>query len=254
MSLHVLPAHVALIDQSGLVGDFELQRAAGALNLQLQQDFSPIWHAKATVGVYDPANAPANTWKVFLQRDLDEPGALGYHTDSLGQPEAYVDVATSRGTLDPEWTQTVSHELMEMVADPWGSRMHGGRLPAGLEESFDYFGLKTHHSWVSYLLEVADPPERFSYDVGGVAVSDFILPHWYHSNLPVEQPTSFAGHCVRARDVANGGYVSFHHNGDWWQVFNSNGNLTVQHLGRFDSRRFASLREFTDYHAREFPR
>jgi hypothetical protein len=35
----------------------------------------------------------------------------------------------------------------------------------------------------------------------------------------------------------------------WWQVFNQGGQLSVQNLGS-DTTGFASLREFTDHHAR----
>ncbi len=139
-----------------------------------------------------------------------------------------------------------------MLADPWGNRMHGGRLPAGLEDRYRDLGLKHETSHVSYLLEACDPCEATSYDVGGVELSDFLRPQWYAANERVHVAYSFAGGCKRPREVARGGYVSFVlPNGHWIQVFaDGGGKLTVQDLGRFDKSRFSSLREFTDFSAR----
>jgi hypothetical protein len=240
MSLHALPVHVALVDRTDSVSQDELAAVAGALNRQVQEDFAPIWQVRATVGAY--ASPPAGTWTIYLDHELDEPGALGYHTDEHGQPVAYVDD-------DGEWTVTMSHELLEMLADPFGMHMHSGRLPWGVSERFKEFGLKGYHSNVSYLLEVCDPPERISYDVGGILVSDFILPTWYRANPP-NRPCSFISG-ITPRTILEGGYVSFHVHGDWWQVYNVRDQYKTAHLGRFDRERFGSVREFTDFHAKE---
>jgi hypothetical protein len=239
MSLTALPVHVALVDETGKIDRAYLQATAGALNEQIARDFGPVWHVRASVGAYDVA--PAGTWAVLIRDQLDEPGALGYHADELGQPVSYV-------MWTQDWSATVSHEVLEMLADPWGNRLHGGRLPAGMEMHFRELGLKTEHSHVSYLLEVADPPEARSYPIGDILVSDFILPHWY--SVAAAAPYSFVGTCTRPREVASGGYVSFHVHGDWWQVTNFGGRLRLAHLGRFDRSSWSSLREFTDHAAR----
>jgi hypothetical protein len=238
-----LPVHVALVDETATIAADELAHVAGALNEQVLRDFSPVWHVRASVGAYP--QAPANTWAIRIRRSLDEPGALGYHTDEHNQPVSYV-------MLTDDWPATCSHELLEMLADPWGSRLHGGRLPAGLETRHKDFGLKTERSHVSYLLEVCDPPEATSYEVGDVPVSDFIAPPWYSATGASRVNFSFAGGCRTPRHVAAGGYVSFAApSGEWFQCFaDRGGKLTVQDLGRFDRARFSSLREFTDFSAR----
>jgi hypothetical protein len=240
-----LPVHVALVDETNSIDPMELARVAGALNEQVTRDFAPVWHVRASVGAYP--QAPANTWVVRIRRSLVEPGALGYHTDDHNQPVSYV-------LLTADWPATCSHEVLEMLADPWGNRMHGGRLPAGLEDRHAEFGLKHPTSHVRYLLEVCDPPEATSYDVGGVGLSDFVVPHWYSAAPLTHVVYSFAGGCETPREVAAGGYVSFvAPSGEWWQVFSDrNGNLTVRALGRFDRESFPSLRQFTDHKAREF--
>lgn len=239
-----IPVHVALVDESGEVDMPTLQECAGALNEQIQADFAPIWNVKATVGAY--TTAPLATWAVIIQAQLDQPGALGYHTDANNQPISYVE-ATS------DWTVTASHETLEMLADPFGNRMHTAILPFGLELDFAQFGLANASSRVHYLLEVGDPCEATSYAVGGVPMSDFLLPYWYRSSTVGCEHYSHAGGCKMPREVADGGYVSFaNSNGEWFQVFNEGGQLQIQDLGHFDNSAFGSIREFVDSKAREY--
>jgi hypothetical protein len=241
-----MPVHIALIDQTGEIPTAELFAAAGALSEQIQADFVPVWKVAASVGVHDVV--ATGTWQIVIQAQLDDPGALGYHTDDNNQPISYVELTNS-------WTTTVSHESLEMLADPWGNRIHSARLPAGLEEQFAEFKLANDTSLVKYLLEVCDPCEERSYDVGGVPLSDFILPAWY-SAMPVNGLLAYshAEDCLAPRTVPSGGYVSFsNHDGEWFQVFNvGNGSLQVQDIGRFDRAQFGSLREFADANARHY--
>lgn len=238
-----IPVHVALVDDTGEYGLTKLQALAGALNEQIQADFAPVWKVAATVGAY--AKAPAGTWAVHIKRSLNQPGALGYHTDKNRQPIAYVELTD---TVEV----TVSHETLEMLADPYGSRPHKAQLPQGLAAKFGQFGLGSPTDQVSYLLEVCDPCEETSYPVGGIELSDFLLPPFYRSAPGPHVQYSHAGGCTLPRQVANGGYVSFSNpeTGEWFQVFNEGGQLQVSDLGQFDASRYGSLREWTDEHAR----
>lgn len=241
-----IPVHIALVDETGKLHPTELSQAAGALNEQIAHDFEPLWHVRASVGVYGAGALPPHTWAIRVRDKLDEPGALGYHTDEQNQPVSYVE-------LTEDWSVTVSHELLEMLADPWGNRMHSARLPQGLEPDAAKFGLAHPSSRVHYLLEVCDPCEARSYEVGGVAVSDFLTQYWYRTNPPDRVAYSHAGICAQPRQVADGGYVSFANDkGEWYQVFNQGGKLRIQDLGKFDREAFGSIRAFTDHHARSF--
>lgn len=245
MSTKAIPVRVALIDQTGTIARSALDEVAGALSEQVAHDFAPVWHVNATVGVY--TEQQPGMWTILIQRTLDDPNALGYHTDDHNQPISYVE-------LTRDWPATVSHELLEMLADPWGSRMHGARLPWGVEDQYERFGLAHESTHVSYLLEVCDPPEATSYEVGGVELSDFVHPHWYRTNAPPGYDFSQAGGCKIQREVAEGGYVSFCNpkTGEWYQIFNHRGQLQISDLGKFDKTADAVLRQFTDRKAREF--
>lgn len=239
-----IPVHVALVDQSGEVSIEELQKLAGSLNEQIQRDFTPVWNARATVGAY--TSKPSNTWAVIIKKTLNQPGALGYHTDNNNQPVAYVEYQPG-----PDgYTVTVSHETLEMLADPFGNRMHGALLPQGISASEVNMTNADQH--VQYLLEVCDPCEVRSYSVGGIELSDFLLPAWYYSSPAPGSYYSHAGECTKPRQVADSGYVSFATpDNNWWQVFNDLGQLSVESLGQFDSS-YGSLREWVDQKAREY--
>lgn len=245
MSVGAIPVHIALVDESGQVTLEELQSLAGSLNEQIQRDFAPIWNVKASVGAY--TKAPPATWAVIIQKALDQPGALGYHTDNANQPVAYVEYQPGPNG----YTVTVSHEALEMLADPYGSRMHGALLPEGI--SPQQVGMTDPSQQVQYLLEVCDPCEETAYLVGGNELSDFLLPAWYYTAPQAGACYSCQGGCTQPRQVVNGGYVSFGNpSGEWWQAFNENGQLSVQDLGTFDNSRYNSIREWTDEKAREY--
>lgn len=244
MSTAAIPVLVALVDETGQIDPTELANMAAAMSEQVQHDFAPVWHVRASVAAFP--TAPANTWVVHIQTQLDQPGALGYHTDDHHQPLSFVE-------FTPDWTVTVSHEVLEMLADPWGSRLHSAELPAGVEDNFAQFGLSSAQDRVSYLLEVCDPCEATSYSVGGQTLSDFLLPYWYRTTPSPALAYSQVGGCVKPREVADGGYVSFGTpSGEWFQVFNQGGQLSTKDLGKFNKAKYGSLREWTDERAREF--
>jgi hypothetical protein len=243
MSTSALPVHVALVDDTHRVGASTLAQVAGALSEQVAADFAPVWHVRASVGVYPAQAVPPGMWAVRIVEDLQDVGALGFHTTENGQPVSFVE----RGE---DWPSVASHELLEMLADPWGMRMHQARLPAGLEDRYGDFGLPRPVSRVSYLLEVSDPCEATSYAVGGQRLSDFLHPAWYRSDVQPGARYSHAGGCVKPREVARGGYVSFCHGPEWFQVFNHLRGLEVRALGRFSDNNHASLRVWMDEAAR----
>ena len=244
----MIPVHVGLVDQTGRIAQSDLARVAGALNEQVVRDLAPTWGVRATVGVYARGTVDAYLWQVRIVPDVKD--ALGYHTNlRSGQPISYVE-----GRSD--WPGIASHEIAEMLVDPYGKRTHQARLPLGVEDHYKDFGLRHSSSRVSYLVEAADPCEATSYEVGGVLLSDFLLPRWYMTATPrgVER-TSFAGGCTEPREVAPGGYVSFANpeSDEWYQVFaDSRGTLSVQALGRFDENDHQSLRAWTDELSRRY--
>lgn len=233
MSTSVLPAHVCLVSESRHVSQADLADVAGALQLQVTRDFQPLWKASAVIVA--AAVPPPGAWPVIVRDSLDEPGALGYHTDTHRQPVSYVE-ATS------DWTVTVSHELLEMLADPFGSRLWVAQGPDG-------------QARVRYLVEVCDMVEAVTYDIADVTVSDFGTPAAYHTVKRLGHQYSLTGALTKPRTVLKGGYLSYvDEHGTWQQVTWFDGDQpATRTLGRLEefARDDESLREAVDRFTRE---
>ena len=106
---------VALTDQSQAgVPATTLQQIATALQQQVDNDFGPVWGVRADISALATgALIPPDTWPIKIVDDIG--GAGGVHLDENGQP--YAEAVTG-----PQLSIAISHELLEMLADPWGNR------------------------------------------------------------------------------------------------------------------------------------
>ena len=228
----MLPVQVALVSQTQRTEPQHVSHVAAALQKQATRDLAPLWGISATVDVFPTARSvPAGYAPVFVVDDVK--GAAGYHTDDHGQPFALVEYSDS-------WSLTASHEVLEMLCDPWGSRTAPGRSP------------KPGQGQVEFLVEACDPCEAsaFAYTINGVLVSDFITPHFYDPRLTTGARYSFTGAITKPRQVLDGGYIS------WWDPQSNH----IWQLLRFGQDEFkdlgegsfgptgTSLREFVDAH------
>lgn len=235
--MSTLPHHVALVSDTGTVSFADISTVAAALQKQATRDFGPLWQVNATVSAFDALESvPVDYWPVIVRDDIDQPGAAGYHTDENGQPFALVQAGD-------QWQLTVSHETLEMLADPFGNRTVAGAPPpqappplAGLQR-------------VLYLVEVCDPCEdtQFAYGVNGQQLSDFITPHYYDPKGATGTLYSFRGNIKGPHTVLENGYVSFGNpvTNEWYQIVVANGQTQVQDLGKLN-RNGRSLRETVD--------
>ena len=86
--------------------------------MRLDRDFTPIWGVRATVIPLDKGEVVPN--RAWPMRIVDKPeGGLGIHLDENHQPFAQI-----QDTDD--WSVTASHELLEMVVDPFGHKFVRG--------------------------------------------------------------------------------------------------------------------------------
>lgn len=241
--MSALVPHVALVADTPAVSFAEVSAVSAALQKQVTRDFGPVWSVSATVDSFDQLESvPVDYWPVILRDDINEPGAAGYHTDDHGQPFSLVQV-------DASWPLTASHEVLEMLADPFGNRTLAGSPPPQAPDPISGF------ERVVYLVEVCDPCEldRFAYDANGIVVSDFITPHYYDPNGSTGVQYSFRGNVKAPHEVLDGGYVSFGNPVDnhWYQIIVSNGQVQVRDLGIIQSTNGKSLRELVDQKVRE---
>lgn len=196
---------VALVSQTSTVTVADLMRCSAALQKQVSRDFSPIWDVEATVDAFaDLHHVPIGYWRVLIvESDPRLPdSALGVHLDKNNQPFALVKATAS-------WQLTTSHEVLEMLADPFGNRLIAGDSP------------KADQGRVEFLVEVSDPSEaaEFGYTSNGITVSDFYTPQYFDPVQASSVRYSYTGAITEPRQVLRGGYLSWHEpvTDHWWQ-------------------------------------
>lgn len=183
------------------------------------------------------ANPPAGAWNIELLDSSDVEGALGYHEDAVHvskagasgihstrgrtsseTPLSKVFVKTSKEDgIDP--AEVASHELLEMLVDPYVVKESEVRRVLN----------KAEHRY--YIVEVGDPVQGCGYDIGapekrhcGVTVADFALPAWFA--LPQVDATqrSFRSSVKDAFELAPQGYMSVapeSNPSEWSQIYGS---------------------------------
>lgn len=220
---------VALVTETKRVDVPELMRVSAALQKQCARDFAPIWEVRATVDAFARLEeVPLGYWPVVVVDDLAH--RKGLHLDRNGQPYALLEAG-------PSWSLTASHEVLEMLADPFGSRLIAGMSP------------RRGQGRVEFLVEVCDPCQdaAFAYTVNGILVSDFYTPSYFEPRRAAEVRYSFSGTIRSPRQVLRGGYLSWHDPiaNRWFQESHFGPKPEIRDLGPLDFGR-GSLRARID--------
>ncbi len=193
---------IAITNQSTVLTDSQVEAVLPALQKQVSDDFKAYWDIECSL-TFLPKDQPliAGWWQIAILDDPDQADALGYHELSanglpLGKIFARLDLDNGY-----KWTVTFSHELLEMLADPW--------IAALMQAADGTF----------YALEVCDAVEadHLGYDIHGVAVSDFITPSWYEPTHA--DRVDFKRRITKPGEIALGGYMSvFDPQKGWIQI------------------------------------
>jgi hypothetical protein len=227
----MLTQNIALVDQSKKLSTDDLSAAAAALQKQATRDLGPIWGTEATIDLFpDIKKIPTGYWPIIIAENINQSGAAGYHEDEHHQPYSMVE-------LDASWQLTCSHEMCEMLIDPFGSRLVAGN------------SIKKGQGRVKYLVEVCDPCEdaSFAYSVNGILLSDFYTPHYFD---PVTSPStrySYTGAVKHPLEVLKGGYLSWYDptTKKWFQATYFSKSVQIKELTGMKSNG-ASLRSQID--------
>ena len=210
-----LTDHIALVSLTREISTRSLLQAGAAIQKQLTRDFMPIWGFRATLDTFeDLSSVPSDYHPVVVFAHSEElvgqlEVAIGpelvarlvddFERDRLGglhlnaftrQPFALVEANDS-------WSVTISHEVLEMIADPYGNRLIAAAHP--LDET----------QRVKYLLEVCDPCQAVFYPVNGVPVSDFYTTRYFDPVSVDSLRYSFTGEIERPLQILEGGYLTW---------------------------------------------
>jgi hypothetical protein len=186
---------IAIINETTVLTDAQLAPVLAALQIQVTRDFYPAWGVDARlVPVMKGSKPPAGAWWVVLMNTSDFAGAAGYHDvtpEGLPLGKAFVKSDIDAGR---PWTTTISHEVLEMLADPDISRV------------VEYAGARKS---IFFALEVCDPcqDDKYAYKINEVLVSDFIYPGWFHKFRNYKY-FDFNKKISKPFQVLDGGYIS----------------------------------------------
>ncbi len=184
---------VAIMNRCTVVPDADIQTAVAALQIQVDRDFQPIWGGRADLTfVKKSGKAPSGSWQLGVFDTSDQADALGYHdVTSTGAPlgKAFAKSDIDGGYI---WSITLSHELLELLADP----------------EINLSAMSGNNIWA---YEICDPCEAdaLGYAVIGVMVSDFVTPAWFSPTTKVKGPFDFQKKISQPLQVVAGGYAQY---------------------------------------------
>jgi hypothetical protein len=159
-----------------------LEKIAAAFTKDLQTSFCPSYGLDAWACTTD-SSLPGPRLAIFGKSDV--PGALGYHdVASNGLP--YGDAFADGQSLD-ELSETLSHELKELIGDIWADRWRFALDGKGYAE------------------EACDAVQGSPYRVDGVLCANHVTPAWYEDGS--KGPFDHMGVLSSPHSRTDGGYL-----------------------------------------------
>jgi len=200
--------NVTIAKISAEIDEGTFTQAVAAIQNQVTAHFEPEWGISAkltaaTLNIKD-AQAPVQGHHnaiIYLGKSSQDPttgvsGALGYHTKNFSNVPygfVYLDIASQYGE---DWTVTLSHEVLELLADPTAVKSVNGPAPYDSQRR------------VSYDLEVCDACQGDSYPIDTVNVSNFVGKA-YFGLLGGSGNTNYMKEPLESFGVRPGGYFQY---------------------------------------------
>ncbi len=210
-----LTDHVAIVSLTRDISTRTLMHVAAAVQKQVTRDFSPVWGVPATVDAFDDlGSVPSDYHPVIV---------FGSPSELIGRLEPAIGAERAAGLIgefareevaglhlnaftrqpfalvaaNETWTVSLSHEVLEMLADPYGNRLVAASHPLESRQR------------VKYLLEICDPCLSTWYPVNGVPVADFYTPRYFDPVQVDALRYSFTGEVTRPLEILPGGYLTW---------------------------------------------
>jgi len=196
---------------AGQVSDEELQNAIRAINRQIREDYEPYWHIGGELRLEGKSGAKPSKQNLsdmrgdavlYFWNEVDVDDALGYHdANNRGIPYGFVFTELAK-QLGENWSVTLSHEALEMVGDSEVNLLVQGPHPAEPSRA------------VFHWYEMCDAVQAETYEIDGVAVSNFVLPLYFTGGDEIGGRNDFLGRTYKGKTLRSfgvnpGGYVGF---------------------------------------------
>jgi hypothetical protein len=207
---------LTIVNVSTKVSDADLQAAVSAIGRQVTEHFQPEWGVAATLhGTTTPLKKVKIQGQgqqnaiIYLGDSSQDPttgveGALGYHTENHANlPYGFVYLDISAEYNEP-WSSTLSHEVLELLADPDAVTTVTGPSPNASGS-------------VYYDFEVADPTQGDNYAVDNVTVSNFV-GRSYFGMTGGNGKTNYLNLTLVPFGVRPGGYFQYEDSGGVHQI------------------------------------
>lgn len=197
---------------NGKISDADLHIAIRAINRQIALDFEPYWSLGARLRLEGRSEKTPGKLELpdlrgdailYLWDGVDADDALGYHDQNArGIPYGFVFTELAK-KLGESWSVTLSHEALELIADPEINLLVMGPHPEDPK--------KTVFHWY----EMSDAVQAETYEIDGVDVSNFVLPLYFTGNDEPGGRNDFLGASHRGKvlnsfGVNPGGYIGFY--------------------------------------------
>jgi hypothetical protein len=188
---------IYVANQSTQVTDSQVQSMAVACSKQLAIHVAPA-HRMLTVPVTFLARGtvlPTAARVITVMDTLDDPQALGYHTESPGEriwgvvgTAAAMKQGAKALTGPYSISSILSHEAIELFADArinlWADTGRGTQIA----------------------VELCDPVENDSYLIDGIAVSNFVGPAWFDHLAAKGDAFDYLGKLTKPFSMSKAGY------------------------------------------------
>jgi hypothetical protein len=196
---------------AGQVSDEELQNAIRVINRQIREDYEPYWHIGGELRLEGKSGAKPSKQNLsdmrgdavlYLWNAVDVDDALGYHdANNRGIPYGFVFTELAK-QLGENWSVTLSHEALEMLGDSEVNLLVQGPHPAEPRRT------------VFHWYEMCDAVQAETYEIDGVAVSNFVLPLYFTGGDEIGGRNDFLGRTYKGKTLRSfgvnpGGYVGF---------------------------------------------
>jgi hypothetical protein len=204
---------ISVINMSeGAVADATLLAAIRVINRQLAEDFEPEWGFGAQLRLegktgrgkgVDLADMRGDAI-LYLRNVVKVSDVEGFHDRHFtGIPYGVVFLELSK-KLKEDWTVTLSHEALELTGDPENNLLVQGPHPSKPKKK------------VFHWYEMCDAVQNETYEIEGIAVSNFVLPLYFTSSDERGGRNDFLGtvtkgkKTLRSFSVNPGGYIGFY--------------------------------------------
>jgi hypothetical protein len=216
---------IIVINRSTVWNEPTANACVAALQTQVNRDFAPVWDLGCSLVPWTQGLvAPPGAWWLGLFDTTDDAAALGYHEMTpSGTPLGKVFLKTTI-SAGQNPTISASHELLEMLADPWinDTVMSADNTTLYAKENCD-----------------ACEDDQFGYAIDGITVSDFVYPSWFQGWRAAHSVAFDHQHKITAPfQLLSGGYIGYMTvSGGGWQQRTADLEARSQYRAHVGTRR-----------------